>query len=388
MKREKKDVPNNSPTPHLSPCISPCLPIAASRARLRALLCYVMFLKNVPRVRNALHRFTRSLHDMALRVPPPNPADPARGWHNGSGAAVDPPPSPALTLAVGMGLMLSVPLLLALTVASCWRRCQKQLAARRWSRKDLCHRPAARWSECREDPSDDDDDEPVTPRRLLRRDREDLASSDVEEVTPRRQLASRPGRMSRRGAGERCASTEQELTKVFFRSSDWSSRGCQPRMTELSLQGVTSVQELCARLKDALGGASGSAPHGVQVEGLALCIEYQNGMGEMVQLTRGAEMDVLDGVRSLYVTTNRAKSLLPDSTSNATPMSRCSSSQPLVAADDDDGAMLLDTCLSGCCGVKSTCGGIEVASSAVARKQSRSERHKSRLIKLKHYVTL
>ena len=23
MKREKKDVPNNSPTPHLSPCISP-----------------------------------------------------------------------------------------------------------------------------------------------------------------------------------------------------------------------------------------------------------------------------------------------------------------------------------------------------------------------------
>jgi hypothetical protein len=327
----------------------------------------------------------------------PGPADPSRGWDAGTSAAVGPPSSPALTFAIGMGLMLSVPLLLALAVASCWRRCQKQLTTRRWSREDSCHRPTARWSECREDPSDDDDDddddddgsgggggggggelvtarreeEPVTPRRLL------LASSDEEEATPRCQRASRPGRVPRRGAGGGCASAaEPDLTKVFFRSSDWSSRGRQPKMAELSLQGVTSVQELCARLRGALG-------RGALAEGLALSIEYQDGTGEMAQLTHGAEMDVLDGVRSLYVTANRAKSLLPDeSTSSKAPsMSRCSSSQPLVAADDDDD-------LSGCCGVKSSCGGIEVASSAVPQKRSRSERHRFRLTKLKHYFTL
>ena len=316
-----------------------------------------------------------------MDTPPPGPADPSRGWDAGGGAAVSPPSSPALTFAIGMGLMLAVPLLLALTIASCWRRCRKQLTVQRWSREDSCHRPTARWSECREDPSDDDDDdelvtarreeEPVTPRRLL------LArSSDEEETTPRRKRASLPGRMPRRGTGGRCTSTaEPELTKVFFRSSDWSSRGRQPKMAELSLQGVTSVQELCARLREALG-------RGALAEGLALSIEYQDSMGEMVQLTQGAEMDVLDGVRSLYVTTNRAKSLLSESTSSKAPsMSRCSSSQPLVAADDDDD-------LSGCCGVKSTCGGIEVASSAVPRKRSRSERHRFRLTKLKHYFTL
>ena len=89
----------------------------------------------------------------------PGPADPSRGWDAGTSAAVGPPSSPALTFAIGMGLMLSVPLLLALAVASCWRRCQKQLTTRRWSREDSCHRPTARWSECREDPSDDDDDD-------------------------------------------------------------------------------------------------------------------------------------------------------------------------------------------------------------------------------------
>ena len=334
-----------------------------------------------------------------LRVPPPpGPVDPAHRWDADGGAAVGPPSSPALAFAIGMGLMLSVPLLLALTIASCWRRCRKQLTVQRWSREDSCHRPTARWSECREDPSDDDDDddgdggddgddgddggddalltarreeEPVTPRRLL------LArSSDEEETTPRRKRASLPGRMPRRGTGGRCTSTaEPELTKVFFRSSDWSSRGRQPKMAELSLQGVTSVQELCAMLREALG-------RGALAEGLALSIEYQDGMGEMAQLTHGAEMDVLDGARSLYVTTNRAKSLLSESTSlKASSMSRCSSSQPLVAADDDDD-------LSGCCGVKSTCGGIEVASSAVPRKRSRSERHRFRLTKLKHYFTL
>ena len=316
-----------------------------------------------------------------LRVPPPpGPVDPAHGWDADGGAAVGPPSSPALAFAIGMGLMLSVPLLLALTIASCWRRCRKQLTVQRWSREDSCHRPTARWSECREDPSDDDDDdelvtarreeEPVTPRRSL------LAGSDEEETTPRRKRASLPGRMPRRGTGGRCTSTaEPELTKVFFRSSDWSSRGRQPKMAELSLQGVTSVQELCAILREALG-------RGALAEGLALSIEYQDGMGEMAQLTHGAEMDVLDGARSLYVTTNRAKSLLSESTSlQASAMSRCSSSQPLVAADDDDD-------LSGCCGVKSTCGGIEVASSAVPRKRSRSERHRFRLTKLKHYFTL
>ena len=331
----------------------------------------------LPKLRQ--HRF-RARPLGAMDTPPPGPADPSRGWDAGGGAAVSPPSSPALTFAIGMGLMLAVPLLLALTIASCWRRCQKQLTAR--SREDSCHRSTARWSECREDPSDEDDDddepvttrreeEPVTPRRLL------LASSDEEEASPRRQRASRPGRVPRRGTGGRCAAStaEPELTKVFFRSSDWSSRGRQPKMAELSLQGVTSVQELCARLREALG-------RGALAEGLALSIEYQDSMGEMVQLTQGAEMDVLDGVRSLYVTTNRAKSLLSESTSSKAPsMSRCSSSQPLVAADDDDD-------LSGCSGVKSTCGGIEVAASAVPRKQSRSERHRFRLTKLKHYFTL
>ena len=49
MKREKKDVPNNSLTPHLSRVFHQCLPIAASRARLRALLCYVMLCYSLAR---------------------------------------------------------------------------------------------------------------------------------------------------------------------------------------------------------------------------------------------------------------------------------------------------------------------------------------------------
>ena len=247
--------------------------------------------------------------------------------------------------------------------------------------------PSARWSECREDPSDDDDyddddddddelvgarreEEPIAPRRLL------LASSDEEEATPRRQRVSRPGRISRRGTGGRSTSAaEPELTKVFFRSSDWSSHS-QPKMAELSLQGVASVQELCARLRAALG-------RGALAEGLALSIEYEDCMGEMSQLTHGAEVDVLVGARSLYVTTKRAKSLPPEpASSKASSTSQCSSLQPLVAAGDGDDD------LSGCSGVKSTCGGIEVASSAVPRKRSRPERHRSRLTKLKHYFPL
>ena len=98
--------------------------------------------------------------------------------------------------------------------------------------------------------------------------------------------------------------SEPELTKVFFRSSDWSSHS-QPKMAELSLQGVASVQELCARLRAALG-------RGALAEGLALSIEYEDCMGEMAQLTHGAEVDVLVGARSLYVTTKRAKSLRPN----------------------------------------------------------------------------
>ena len=319
-------------------------------------------------------------------APPPGQVDPSRPWDAGGGAAMGAPSAPALAFAIGMGLMLSVPLLLALTIAGCWWRCQ-QRNTRRWSREDSCHMPSARWSECREDPSDDDDyddddddddelvgarreEEPISPRRLL------LASSDEEEATPRRQRVSRPGRISRRGTGGRSTSAaEPELTKVFFRSSDWSSHS-QPKMAELSLQGVASVQELCARLRAALG-------RGALAEGLALSIEYEDCMGEMSQLTHGAEVDVLVGARSLYVTTKRAKSLPPEpASSKASSTSQCSSLQPLVAAGDGDDD------LSGCSGVKSTCGGIEVASSAVPRKRSRPERHRSRLTKLKHYFTL
>ena len=319
-------------------------------------------------------------------APPPGQVDPSRLWDAGGGAAMGAPSSPALAFAFGVGLMLSVPLLLALTIAGCWWRCQ-QRNTRRWSREDSFHMPSARWSECREDPSDDDydddddddsgelvgarrEEEPITPRRQL------LASSDEEGATPRRQRASRPGRISRRGTGGRSTSAapEPELTKVFFRSSDWSSHS-QPKMAELSLQGVASVQELCARLRAALG-------RGALAEGLALSIEYEDCMGEMSQLTHGAEVDVLVGARSLYVTTKRAKSLPPEpASSKASSTSQCSSLQPLVAADGDDD-------LSGCSGVKSTCGGIEVASSAIPRKRSRPERHRSRLTKLKHYFTL
>ena len=181
-----------------------------------------------------------------LRVPPS---------HAGSGAAAGSSLSPALTFAIGMGLLLCVPLLLALTVASCWRRCQKQLATRRWSREGPCHGAAARWSECREDPSDEEEEEPITPR----------------------QRAIRPGRVPRRVTVGHCAARA------------------------------------------------------------------------------GAGMYVLE-VGSLYVKTDRAKTSLTESTSDA----------------------LIDTSLAGCCGVKSTCGGIEVASSAVPLQQSRSERQKCR----------
>ena len=84
---------------------------------------------------------------------------------------------------------------------------------------------------------------------------------------------------------------------------------------------------------------------------LAMAVEYRNAEGKMVQVVRNADLKELCAVRALFVTTSE---LVGDAGEE-----QYDNDDGLV---DNSGTALIDLSLSGCCGVQSTFGGLEITS--------------------------
>ena len=80
-----------------------------------------------------------------------------------------------------------------------------------------------------------------------------------------------------------------------------------------------------------------------------VAVEYHDAQGNIVQVVKDADLRRINGTKALYVAVTSAR---PAACGNASSLS-----------DDDESTVLVDLSLSGCCGIKSTYGGLAIASS-------------------------
>jgi len=188
---------------------------------------------------------------------------------------------------------------------------------------------------------------------------------------------------------------DTRLTTVCFRKGDWHGRLQKPFVMGIRLDDVHSVPELCLSIRDAYEQAWERSQSEGECDLCAITIEYQLHDGPMIQLTADTPMPDLEAVDTLFVTTNisHVAVLSPDGGSLHQP----SVSTPTMAVPppEEQGSMLVDMSLAGCCGVQSSCGGLRITSmpdvddmEPEARRQRQVELSRFRAAKFRHYFTM
>ena len=80
-----------------------------------------------------------------------------------------------------------------------------------------------------------------------------------------------------------------------------------------------------------------------------MAVEYHDAQENIVQVVQDADLRRLHGTKALYVAVTSAR---PAACGNASSLD-----------DDEESTALVDLSLSGCCGIKSTYGGLAITSS-------------------------
>lgn len=265
-----------------------------------------------------------------------------------AGSASDDAAASTVPFAVGMASLLILPLLIAATVA--WCCCMRDK-----STKDDELLPAP----------DDSEEAALQPSEML------------DDTRPR--------------------SSRLKSTPVHFRKADWRSCASRPLTVRIPLDGASSLPELHAVLRRAYRQASKqqqtagsftkeSLTSNESQKNLAFAVTYRGAQGKPTQVTASTDLKELAAVKSLYVTVSVPKRdvVAAEATAAATA-ALADEEAPNCDEEESDTASavsmaMVDLSLAGCCGVKSTCGGLAITSDYTAptlhRKVHRTRRQR------------
>ena len=188
------------------------------------------------------------------------------------------------------------------------------------------------------------------------------------------------------------------MTPVHFRKPpDWRS-AMQPRralITRVELDGVHSLPELHTVLRRAhrhvteqqSDGSSAARLTPKESKHLAFAVEYRDASAKMVQVTAATDLKVLSAVKALYVSVS-SRAPKREATTAAAAVAAAAAAATVAVEEEEapdcdeeesdtaSAISMVDLSLAGCCGVKSTCGGLAVTSDYVAQPARRKQRRK------------
>mmetsp|Transcript_1346 Transcript_1346/g.3804 ORF Transcript_1346/g.3804 Transcript_1346/m.3804 type:complete len:305 (+) Transcript_1346:180-1094(+) len=280
--------------------------------------------------------------------------------------------------AIGMAIMLLTPLLLAVCIAWCrFRSChytstltragasahqQSKLlpelpkAATKTWRRVKCSRAGSPASSIATDSEDEEQAlQPKRPGRRVARRAEERPSSVAKTLT---------SKMRRHGSAA-MPFEWNHLTTIHFRRSDWAVQRRKPLSTKAGLHNISTLPELHRALHRSLHRATGDelvAPLSSLTSSLPLTVEHRDKRGKLQLLGEG-DIAKLSDLDTLYVTISISSPAAGDDKD-----SDC---------DDNGSEVLVDLSLSGCCGIRSTYGGLVVTgcagSSSSPQREKRNE---------------
>ena len=185
--------------------------------------------------------------------------------------------------------------------------------------------------------------------------------------------------------GSRPCASRTKTTPVHFRKADWRGCACRPLTVRVSLDGANSLPELHAVLRRAYRQASKQGQPTAMTtsltpkerkQNLAFAVEYRDARAKTVKVTTSTDLKDLSAVKSLCVTVNASKSTEAEMSpaTLAVAGAACAAADeeaPTCDQEESDTASavsmaMVDLSLAGCCGVKSTCGGLAVTSDYIA----------------------
>lgn len=310
--------------------------------------------------------------------------------------------------AVGLLLLLSLPMAIALLIVRCCMRLQQQLKAQDLSpvseiQNDYDENHLVETIPLSEIEADDDlaYATQMIPRKKTRRHKlmPGIPACDLDEeegqcepMCPSSQVSSARGRsemMEIKGKRTQRSKTDPTITTVCFRKADWRSRLEKPFVMSIKLGFLESVQDLSSALRQAFAEAWDDANMTGECDLGAMTIEYQTHDGDMHQLTAGMPLMDLTGVKALFVTTHITEAAVFGAAANSDkPGVKC------INYSDPDEPGLVDMSLSGCCGIQSSHGGLRITSLPAALEEPelkpdrRAELVRFRAAKFKHYFTM
>lgn len=184
------------------------------------------------------------------------------------------------------------------------------------------------------------------------------------------------------------------LTRIYFRAADEAFSSSQRRLScKLPLQHIRSLPQLYNALHHKFSQlrTNDSFQPNAEPDSVKLVVEYRDSHSQLTRVTQEMNLKDLALVKALYVTVHPASSRT--GTAFDASIDACSLNESIQIADDapahddDDSSslvsdaassVLVDHSLAGCCGIKSTSGGLVITSYTTPASSDRQQRRRAK----------